>query len=152
MVTGRCKAEGFCWWPSSCCVLARVGVLVLLAVVLTGCAGLLGEPMTPEQVVAKRAQARWDALVAGEWETAYSFATPAYRAVVDAQRFQRSHGGQPSWLGAKVRDVRCREDVCDATVRLKYSSPLPPRSHAIETDYIERWILDGGNWWIYLKP
>ena len=114
---------------------------------LIGC----GEPKTPEQIVAERAQARWDALLAGDFETAYSFASPSYRDIVDAVRFQQSLGGHASWLGAKVREVTCREDVCEAMVRLKYRSPLPPRME-FETDDIERWLSEDGEWWIFLKP
>jgi hypothetical protein len=125
----------------------RVGLLLLLTSTLVGC----GEPKTAEQIVAERAQARWDALLAGNFETAYSFATPSYRAVVDAVRFQQGLGGHASWLGAKVREVTCREEVCEAMVRLKYRSPLPPRME-FETDDIERWLSEDGEWWIFLKP
>jgi hypothetical protein len=130
------------------CGLTWRSVLVLFMV-----SGLIacGEPKTPEQIVAERAQARWDALLAGDFETAYSFAAPSYRDVVDAVRFQQGLGGHASWLGAKVREVTCREDVCDAMVRLKYRSPLPPRME-FETDDIERWLSEDGEWWIFLKP
>ena len=124
-----------------------LGCCLLLTSTLAGC----GEPKTAEQIVAERAQARWDALLAGDFETAYSFATPSYRGVVDAIRFQQGLGGHASWLGAKVREVTCREDVCEAMVRLKYRSPLPPRME-FETDDIERWLSEDGEWWIFLKP
>ena len=149
MFTGRCSTVFFCQWRVSCGILFRTGLLVLLASTLTGC----GEPKTPEQIVAERAQARWDALLAGDFETAYSFASPAYRSIVDAIGFQRRFGGgQVGWLGATVRQVECRDDVCEATVRIKFASLLPPRMSDLETDDIERWVLDEGDWWIFLKP
>ena len=148
MFTGRCSTVFFCQWRVSCGILFQAGLLVLLASALSGC----GEPKAPEQIVAERAQARWDALLAGDFETAYSFASPAYRSIVDAIGFQRRLGGQVSWQGATVREVTCREEVCEAMVRLKFSSLLPPRMTDLETDDIERWILEDDDWWIFLKP
>ena len=147
MSTDGCSKVIFCQWRGSCATLFQVGLLIWLTSLLAGC----GEPKTAEQIVAERAQARWDALLAGDFETAYSFATPSYRDLVDAIRFQQGLGGHASWLGAKVREVTCREDVCEAMVRLKYRSPLPPRME-FETDDIERWLSEDGEWWIFLKP
>jgi hypothetical protein len=147
MSTGWCSTVFFCQWRVSYRVLLQAGLMVLLASVLPGC----GEPKTPEQIVAERAQARWDALLAGNFETAYSFASPSYRDIVDAVGFQKRLGGHASWLGAKVREVTCREEACEAMVRLKYRSPLPPTME-FETDYTERWLSEGGEWWIFLKP
>ena len=147
MFTDRCSAVFFCQWRVSCVTLVRAGLFLLLTSTLAGC----GEPKTVEQIVAERAQARWDALLAGDFETAYSFAAPSYRDVVDAVRFQQGLGGHASWLGANVREVTCREDVCEAMVRLKYRSPMPPRME-FETDDIERWLSEDGEWWIFLKP
>jgi len=148
MFTGRCSTVLFCQWGGSFGILVRAGLLVLVASTITGC----GEPKTPEQIVAERAQARWDALVAGDFESAYHFATPAYREVIDAVGFQQRHGGQASWLGAQVRGVECDTDACEAMVRLKIRSPLPPRGSEVETDYTERWLVEDGEWWIFLKP
>ena len=145
MSTDGCTAVFFRQRRVSCVTLARVGLLLLLTSTLVGC----GEPKTPEQIVAERAQARWDALLAGDFETAYSFAAPSYRGVVDAIRFQQGLGGHASWLGAKVREVTCRDEVCEAMVRLKYRSPLPPRME-FETDDIERWLSEDGEGWVFL--
>ena len=147
MSTDGCSTVFFRHRRVSRVTLVRVGLLLLLTSTLVGC----GEPKTAEQIVAERAQTRWDALLAGDFETAYSFATPSYRGVVDAVRFQQGLGGHASWLGAKVREVTCRDDVCEAMVRLKYRSPLPPRME-FETDDIERWLSEDGEWWIFLKP
>ena len=147
MSTDGCSTVFFRHRRVSRVTLVRVGLLLLLTSTLVGC----GEPKTAEQIVAERAQARWDALLAGDFETAYSFATPSYRGVVDAIRFQQGLGGHASWLGAKVREVTCRDEVCEAMVRLKYRSPLPPRME-FETDDIERWLSEDGEWWIFLKP
>ena len=142
----------FCQCRSSSATLLRVGLSILFAVALSGCAGLVGKPQTLEQMVAERAQSRWDALVAGDWQTAYSFATPAYRDLVDVEGFRKRHGGQANWLGASVKEVTCQDDVCEPTVTLKFRSLLPPYTDELHTDYTERWVLEGSDWWIFLKP
>jgi len=152
MSTGGCSTVFFFQWRVSSAMLFRVGLSMLLAATLSGCAGLVGKPQTPEQIVAERAQARWDALVAGDWQTAYSFATPAYRDLVDVEGFRRRHGGQASWLGADVKEVTCQDDVCEPTITLKFRSLLPPYTDDLHTDYTERWVLEGSDWWIFLKP
>jgi hypothetical protein len=125
---------------------------LLLALVVAGCGDNLVEAQPPEQAVAERAQARWNALLAGDWETAYDFASPAYRGLVDVPGFRARLGGQASWLGATVRDVQCRDEVCEAVVRLKFMSPPPIIGGELETDYKEKWINADGEWWIFLKP
>ena len=152
MSTGRCNTVFFCHRRVFSDTLFRVGLSMLLAATLSGCAGLAGKPQAPEQIVAERAQSRWDALVAGDWQTAYSFATPAYRDLVDVEGFRQRHGGQASWLGANVKEVTCQDDVCEAMVTLKFRSQLPPYTDDLQTDYIERWVLEDGDWWIFLKP
>jgi hypothetical protein len=109
-------------------------------------------PETPEEIVAERAQARWDALIAGQWETAYSFASPGYRSLVDVDGFRRRQGGQIWVSGTTVRKVECDGDVCEAMVRLKYNPPMPQFGTELETDYKERWVLDDSTWWIFLTP
>jgi hypothetical protein len=123
-----------------------------LTALLSGCSGHIGDTATPEEIVAQRAQARWDAIIAGDWETAYSFASPAYRSLVDADGFRRRQGGQTWVLGTTVRKVECEVDTCEAVVRLKFNPPMPQFGTELETDYKERWVLDDSTWWLFLTP
>ena len=45
--------------------------------VLPGCASL--KPSTPEEAVAQRAQAYFDAVIAKDYKTSYSLHSPSYR-------------------------------------------------------------------------
>jgi hypothetical protein len=122
---------------------------------LAGCSEVFEPPPTPEEVVAERAQARWDALIAGDWEKAYSFASPSFRAVADLDRFRMKLGDGGGWQGAEVKKVECEADVCQATVGIKFKPPFQMRNafeQPLETHYRERWILEDENWWIFIKP
>ena len=50
-----------------------------LAEVLAGCAAL--QPQTPEQIVEQRVEARWNALMKGDFEQAWTFTQPGFRAL-----------------------------------------------------------------------
>jgi hypothetical protein len=55
---------------------SRIAALVGAAL-LAGCMASTPSRPAPEDEVRLRAQARWDAVVAHDWQKAYSFATPA---------------------------------------------------------------------------
>ena len=152
MMTGGCGKATFPLGRLTAGVIGSAGVVVLLAALLSGCDGFLSDPKTPEEVVAERAQARWEALIAGQWESAYSFASPAYRSMVDVDGFRRRQGGKTLALGSTVRKVECDGEACEAVVRLKFRPPVPQIKSVLETDYKERWVLDDGDWWIFLTP
>ncbi len=119
-------------------------------VLLQGCA-TFGEEAPPEQLVQKRAQARWDALIAGQVEKAYGFNSPAYRDSVDFAAFKTRVASPPAKLkGAEVLAVKCEEASCDVTMRL-YFVPLQPGFPELDTEHTERWILSDGKWWRFEK-
>lgn len=116
--------------------------------VLSGCALL--KPPPPEEVVRERAQARWNALLAGKFEDAYQFLSPASRNVVSLQRFRASIGGADTWKGAEVHKVTCSQaDRCTVSIKVSYSAILRGRSlGTIDTSVEETWLLDAGQWWL----
>lgn len=119
-------------------------------VLLQGCA-TFGEEAPPEERVQKRAQARWDALVAGQFEKAYGFNTPGYRESVDLGTFRSRVGNPPVKLkGAKVEAVKCAETSCDVTMRL-YFLPMWPGFPELDNQHTERWVLSDGDWWRFEK-
>lgn len=129
---------------------AGLPALLLASLVLGGCASLdIGK--TPEQIVAERAAARWNAIIASKWEDAYAYATPGYRAAISLEAFQgRTSNGAIRRQGAEVVKVACEQaDRCVATVRLAYK-PLMPNFPVMHTDIDERWIDEGGHWCIHL--
>lgn len=123
---------------------------VIAGALLSGCASLLTKP---EEAVAQRANARWQALLKGDMEKAYSFNTPGYRAVVNAQAFRARTGIAGRWHAAEVVRVECdRPDRCKAVIRLEFSALIGGRStDRISTHFDETWLLEDGTWWIFQK-
>lgn len=123
-----------------------------VVMVLAGCAaGALQGP--PEQQVQARANARWAALVARDFKTAYEFTTPAYRAVTDFNKHMQGQGSAVGWKAAEAVSVRCPETTkCIATVRID-AAPFLGRKFGdtISAHTEETWLLDGGQWWLFQK-
>ncbi len=133
----------------------RLALLFVLASVQIGCgtvddrakakAGDLAQ--SAEQVVANRAQLRWDALRAGRYEEAYSYITPSMRTTLPLDVFRgRISGG--SWLDVKVTKAVCESEVCDVSVKLDYYVLPNLRDSQVIN---EKWLLDAGNWWFVYR-
>ncbi|WP_347248995.1 hypothetical protein [Zoogloea sp.] len=132
---------------------ARFGRLKSWGIIGTCCFALLAGCATigsrePEVDVAERAQARWGALVSGNWEKAYSYATPAYRKAVDLFGFRGRSAPAAKLKSAEVVNVKCKDATCDVTMRIGFA-PLQRGYPETTTDLEERWILEAGEWWRY---
>ena len=118
---------------------------------LTGCASL--EQGTPEEIVQKRANARWQALVAHDYKKAYEYLAPSYRAVSSFERYNERLNGGAAWVKAEVGRVRCESaDKCTASVRIE-SLPVGVMHFKgnIVTGDEETWLLEDGRWWLFQK-
>lgn len=122
--------------------------LAVTAALITACAA--GQP-TQVQNVEQRAQQRWDALLAGDFEKAYGFYSPGYRSShsrVDFELAIRSH--RVAWTAAKVQESQCDGDACTVMTKIGYrvGSPVPgvPKWES-ERRMEERWIRTQGQWW-----
>jgi len=126
---------------------AAIAGAVLFAV-LTGCATVA--PPAGD-MIAERAQARWDALLAKDYATAYTYYSPGFRSkasVADLEiklRLQRV-----KWTSAKYRDHTCAEEVCTVRVDIGYrvGAPVPGVDVWNGIDLVEeQWVKTGGEWW-----
>jgi hypothetical protein len=129
------------------CTLAAVGLVTSLG----ACSSLSELGKTPEEIVALRSQARWDAIFADNWETAYSYATPAYRERVDLRAYRALYGSTVDRKGARVAKVNCESaEVCVATIAMRFTLPqLPATAAPLETNFDERWLLgEDGRWYL----
>ena len=105
------------------------------------------EPKRAESVVVERAQARWNALVAGKLSEAYQFYSPASREAFSYEDFIRSIR-LGFWKSAQVEKAVCEsEDACVADVYIEYSY----KGSMIRTAISEAWIRKDGTWWYVLK-
>ncbi|WP_418647476.1 hypothetical protein ACNQFN_21105 [Thauera butanivorans] len=128
---------------------AAAAVPLIAVLALGGCAAL--DSRTPEQIVAERAAARWEAIIANDWQAAYEYATPGYRAANKLEAYQgRLQSAVIRRQGIEVSGVECPQaDSCTATLLLAYQ-PLQPGFPSMKTRMTERWILEEGRWYIHL--
>src|SRR5262249_34745796 len=81
---------------------------------LGGCA--TANSRTDKEIVAERAQQRWDLLVKGEFIAAYQYISPAGRELQRAEEYVSSLR-RGFWTGAKVDHVECQAaDACEVDV------------------------------------
>ena len=129
-------------------VVAITGAVVLA--LLAGCATVAPAPTT-DDIIAERAQARWDALLARDYATAYSYYSPGFRSRASATdleikiRLQRVR-----WTAAKYRDHTCTGDTCTVRVDVTYevNAPVPGVSVWKGVQLIEEhWVRTSGEWW-----
>ena len=131
-------------------IAARLTYAFTAATLAVGCASL--SPAKPEEVVQQRAQARWQAMIAGEWDKAYSYMTPSFRAVVDQKRYPSRFGGSVSWLAAEVVNVTCEEQRCTVRMKVTFRPVVGMRPGGVaSTGFDETWIFEDGQWWMFEK-
>ena len=125
----------------------RFACAIALALFLSACA----TSQTADALVMERAQARWDALLARDWDTAYSYFSPGYRSShsrVDFEIAVRSR--KVRWDSAEVKEISCEADVCTVTTLIGYevvgAVPGVPRWEN-RKNLPERWVRTDGQWW-----
>ena len=109
------------------------------------------DPRPPEEIVAERAQARWDALVKQEFEAAWEYMTPGFREHTDSRDYYvEMRGRSVQWTGAEVESVACEEGRCEVAVTVGYRIPVgPAQLSGMESErrLRETWIGIDGKWW-----
>lgn len=121
---------------------AAFAVLVLLA----AC-----QPAPEPDPAHVRAQARWDHLIAGEYDQAWEYFTPGYRETAPVEQYVASIQRRPvKWEQAEVVSSDCEESRCEVVVEISYS--IPSGRAGLETvrptrPIREAWIFSDGQWW-----
>ena len=125
---------------------SRIG-FALVFVFFVGACSSIDNSAPAEERVAERAQARLDALRAGEVEKAMSFSTPVYRQTTTQRRFSSRYAGAAAWTDARVDEVACEEERCDVRVLVTYQMARAGFENTRPVDQV--WILTEGGWYIY---
>lgn len=104
-----------------------------------------------EEIVATRAKARWDAIVAKDFDAAYAYLTPGTRATTSLEAYtRRLLNASIRWTDAEVQNVSCEDaDVCTATVMVHYRVPgAAPGVGRLDgfAPVLEQWLLSDGQW------
>lgn len=129
----------------------------LAFLLLSGCSSIqLGEGVSDEKVVERLAEARHKAMMSGDFDAGYLFATPGYRATRDLSAFKLDNAGVLNWKKAEVKGVRCEEERCEVDVDIEYKlsglagarpSSLGMGAATIPRTNTEVWIKLGSQWW-----
>jgi hypothetical protein len=122
--------------------------------VIEGYAGKQAEPVNmgaAEALVVKRAQERWDAARAADFEKSYSYTLPSYRALTSLKMFRAAKVGEAGLVGADVISAKCSQFSCDVKVGIKFLSPFMSMPGVeLSTFFDERWVLEDGQWWLFV--
>lgn len=126
-------------------------LLVVMVSILAGCAGSVGGVVAPKSVpsdeeqVKARAEARWVAMMAKDFEKAYSFLSPGSKAVHSQQLF-RGKIRPLDWRSAKAVNAICEADVCRVSISLMLVDER--LGGEVTTILEETWLRDSGQWWL----
>ena len=129
----------------------RSALLAALAVVTASCA----TSPTHDDPVSERAQARWDAIIERDYDTAYALYSPGYRSAHSRTDFEiQMRSRRVTWTSATYRDNSCEGDVCTVAFDVEYRAPRPvPGLDEYEGRSVieDTWIKASGDWW-YVPP
>jgi hypothetical protein len=124
--------------------------LLVLVMLLSACAAT-NTASSAKDPIPERVQARWNALLAEDFETAYSFYSPGYRSANSLTDFELSiRLRKVQWQSAEYLEHSCEESLCTAKIKMGYrvASPVPGinewKSHSVID---EKWIKSDGQWW-----
>ena len=129
----------------------RTALLLIAVVALAACATV---PSGQDPLV-ERAQARWDAIIARDYDAAYALYSPGYRSATSRTDFEIGlRTKRVNWTAAKYREHQCQGEVCTVTFDIEYVAlrPVPgvPKWEA-PGKVDDTWILASGEWW-YVPP
>ena len=128
-------------------IAARLCTAGLIISLLSACAAT-GPAKHP---VVERAEARWEALVAGELETAYGFYSPGYRSahsLIDFAVEMRTR--RVGWTSSEYLGHSCEENRCKVRFKLGFRvrGALPGVPVISSFQQVEdTWIRTRGQWW-----
>ncbi len=101
---------------------------------------------TKQKVVTERAEARWNALIKGDLDEAYTYLSAGSKATTSLEVYKASI--KPGrWREAKVEKVECEAEVCRATVNITFDDR---RMKGIQMPLVESWIIENRSaWYVY---
>jgi hypothetical protein len=130
-------------------------IISLVVMLLAACATTSPPTALDEDAVEYRAQKRWDALLAGDYASAYAMYSPGYRSTASVTDFEiEIRLRRISWKSAEYKSHDCEGNKCTVvfTVGYQVAAPVPGVNVYNGYDLAEdQWIKTGGEWW-YLPP
>ncbi len=126
--------------------------LWLWLLVLTACATGPLSPEAERALLQKRVEARWDAVLRGDYDLAYDFATPSYRKVYSRKHFFNQYARQVEPESVKVVKIEFQNPertVARVWIDLGFSATGWGSNPVIHTSTVvkETWVKEEGRWW-----
>jgi hypothetical protein len=123
-------------------------VVAVVAALSSGCASVGGvtassPPEVKEKAAMQRANARWQAVIAGRPDDAYAFLSSGSKAVTTLDAYKK----QARLTGFRTADVKsavCEEQVCKVTVDIILDHRV---MKGIPYQLSESWVLENGEYW-----
>jgi len=140
---------------------SRRCVLALLVVTLALLAGCASAPQWNEEqraLLEQRVRERWQALESRDFEKAWEYTSPHYRAIFSKQLYVRNFSYAVDWELTGVEIVNYDADAAVASVVVRVMSK-PTKQTSVASVVVgathsilsERWIFTEGQWWFSAK-
>lgn len=127
----------------------RAGIAAaVLGLAVAACASIsaTSAPEVKQKVVAERAEARWQALIKGDVDTAYGFLSAGSKKATSLAIY-KSIIKPGMWRQAKAEKVDCKDELCKVQLEVTYDAKM---MKGITTPIWETWIIeDGSAWYVY---
>jgi hypothetical protein len=124
---------------------------ISLAASLAGCASMSGggkdlAPEAKQALVIERINARWNALIKGDLDQAYTFMSAGSQEAMPLKLYKAKI--KPGmWRAAKIDSMHCDAEICQVKMTLTYDHKM---MKGVQTPFQETWILEKGNaWYVY---
>ena len=108
------------------------------------------ESLSKEQLLARRAEDRWQALIAWDMEKAYGYLSPGTRQTLPLSVYAKKKTMAPlQYKGAVVKSTQCEDQVCALKLELNYiyqGSVSAMQGQEMTSTITEKWIAADDNW------
>jgi hypothetical protein len=122
-------------------------LLALTVMLLSACAS--NQPARP--AVVERAEARWEAVVTGDLESAYEYYSPGFRSANSLIDFGVSiRTRKVKWTSAEYLDHSCEANRCTVNFNIGFMvmNPVPGASVFNGKENVkDTWVRTSGQWW-----
>ena len=133
-------------------------LLLSIAVLLSACGERAGQgtnnTSASQEQLQIRAEERWRARIAHDWEKAWEYESPAFREVFPKQLYVKKFSYTANWelTGLEVIEYDPDAAVASVVVRVmsrptKQTSAAARALGAMPRELHEKWVLVDGEWW-----
>jgi hypothetical protein len=128
--------------------------VTLCLAVLAGCASAPKMTDAKQARLLERVEARWRALEQRDFDTAWTFTSPAYREVFSKALYRQKFSYMVEWqlTGVEFLTYDARAAVASVAARVmsepvKHTSAASAAIGAVPTRFVEQWVYVDGEWW-----